>query len=321
MKKVSIIVAVYKVEKYLNRCIESIINQTYENIEIILVDDGSPDSCPILCDNWAKKDGRIKVIHKENGGLSDARNKGLEVATGEYVGFIDGDDEISSSMFEKLMKIVEENNAEIGICQFARFIDGSVPNYTIVDDCTIIDKDEALKEVLTEKIGNHICNKLFKRGLFDNTLFTKGVAYEDIFIFYKLLLKSKNIAITNSKLYGYMQRRDSITNNCTVKNVRDYIKANNTRYESLKNNKELRDYLNISMVKCGYILHVKAASTRDREFFFSDEMLTEYKKLKKTISLRNIKFYLEDSSFKTKVYKVLLLINRNLFFKLITRKN
>lgn len=321
MKKISIIVAVYNVEKYLDKCIESVVNQTYKDIEIILVDDGSPDNCPTMCDNWAKKDNRIKVIHKNNGGLSDARNKGLEMITGDYVGFVDGDDVISSKMYEKLLTLIEDNNAEISICQFARFPDGSVPNYTIVEDCTIRDRNEALKEVLAEKIGNHICNKLFKRELFSKTLFTKGVAYEDIFIFYKLLLKSNKIAITSSKLYGYMQREDSITNGCTVKNVKDYIKANNTRYESLKNNKELRDYLNISVVKCGYILHVKAASTRDREFFLSDEMLNEYKKLKKTISLRYIKSYFEESSFKTKVYKVLLLINRNLFFKLITRKN
>ena len=102
-EKISIIVPIYNVEKYLDRCIESIVGQTYKNLEIILIDDGSPDNCPQMCDEWAKKDDRIKVVHKENGGVSLARNKGMDIATGTYIGFVDSDDYIDKNMYEKLM--------------------------------------------------------------------------------------------------------------------------------------------------------------------------------------------------------------------------
>lgn len=320
MEKISIIVPVYKSEKYLDKCIESIVGQTYKNIEIIIVDDGSPDNCPKMCDEWAQKDNRIKVIHKENGGLSDARNKGIEIATGEYIGFVDSDDCISDKMYEKLLSMIINSDSDISMCQFARFKEGNSPDYTYLNDCVVKDKDTILKEVLIEKIGNHVCDKLFKRRLFNNNLFTKGVAYEDIFIFYKLVLCSNKIAMTNSKLYGYLQREDSITNHCTVKNVRDYINANNTRYEYLKNVKELEDYLNISMIKYVYVLHIKAVSTLDKEFFFSSEVLNEYHKVKKKIKLKYFKFHFSEGNFKTRVYKEILLLNRSLFWILMTRK-
>ena len=114
--KISVIVPVYKVEKYLNRCVQSIASQTYENLEIILVDDGSPDNCGVLCDEWVQKDSRIKVVHKENGGLSSARNAGVAVATGAYVGFVDSDDYIHPQMYEKLYEALVENGADISIC-------------------------------------------------------------------------------------------------------------------------------------------------------------------------------------------------------------
>lgn len=118
MVDVSIIVPVYKVEKYLDRCINSLVNQTLKNIEIILVDDGSPDSCPEMCEGWAKKDGRIKVIHKENQGLGHARNTGLSAATGEYIGFADSDDYVAEDMYEKLFSAAKSENADIAMCGF-----------------------------------------------------------------------------------------------------------------------------------------------------------------------------------------------------------
>jgi glycosyltransferase involved in cell wall biosynthesis len=126
MKKISIIVPVYKVEKYLDKCVESLVNQTYKNLEIILVDDGSPDECPKICDAWAKKDSRIKVSHKANGGLSEARNTGMDIATGDYIGFVDSDDYVSEEMYNILVKIIEENDADISACQESTFNDESI---------------------------------------------------------------------------------------------------------------------------------------------------------------------------------------------------
>ncbi len=113
MDLISVIVPVYKVEAYLNRCVESIVNQSYSNLEIILVDDGSPDRCPEMCDVWSQKDKRIKVIHKENGGLSDARNAGMAIATGTYIGFVDSDDWIDRDFYEKLLLTLKENHAQL----------------------------------------------------------------------------------------------------------------------------------------------------------------------------------------------------------------
>ena len=115
---ISVIIPVYKVEKYLDRCLESIVNQTYKNLEIILIDDGSPDNCPAICDEYAQKDSRIKVIHKANGGVSSARNKGIDVATGDYIGFVDSDDWIEPDMYETLIKNAEQYNSDISRCSY-----------------------------------------------------------------------------------------------------------------------------------------------------------------------------------------------------------
>ena len=114
---ISIIVPIYKTEKYLDRCIKSIINQTYKNLEVILVDDGSPDRCGVICDKWAQKDKRIKVIHKENGGVSDSRNAGLDIANGEYIGFVDSDDYIHKDFIKILYNLCKENNSDISVCE------------------------------------------------------------------------------------------------------------------------------------------------------------------------------------------------------------
>lgn len=321
MKKISIIVPVYKVEKYLDRCVESIVNQTYKNIEIILIDDGSPDNCPKMCDDWANKDERIKVVHKKNGGLSDARNKGLEVATGDYIGFVDSDDVISEKMYETLLLLIEKYECDISKCDFYRFNEGENPKFSIKEENDIFYSDEILKKILIDKMGNYVCNKLFKKEIFEDISFKNGVAYEDMGIFYKLVLKSSKMAVTKSELYGYMQRKDSITNGCSVKNVRDYMNAINARCNDLADNKELQRYLELSKIIGIYVYHIKAVSTKDKNFFFSNEMLDEYKVLKKLIKFKYLKAYLEDGNLKTKIYKIILLLNRNLFWKLMTRKS
>ena len=140
MPLISVIVPIYNVEKYLDRCVDSIINQTYKNLEIILVDDGSPDNCPQMCDDYAKKDSRIKVVHKENGGLSDARNVGMEVATGEYVSFIDSDDYISLDFYETLLETIVDNDSDIVECGVVKFYeDNSFDKYS--DDLKVTNYD------------------------------------------------------------------------------------------------------------------------------------------------------------------------------------
>ena len=150
MKKISIIVPVYKVESYLSRCIDSILAQTYQNFELILIDDGSPDCCGEICDNYAKKDDRIIIIHKPNGGLSSARNVGLDLATGDYIGFVDSDDYISINMYSDMIKLLEVNGLDIIICTTFMVKGDKVKGYGGDGRLTIYDKKEILKKSLAD---------------------------------------------------------------------------------------------------------------------------------------------------------------------------
>ena len=202
---ISVIVPIYNVEKYLNKCIESIINQSYSNLEIILVDDGSKDSSGIMCDSYILKDKRIKVIHKENGGLSDARNVGIDKAKGEYIVFIDSDDWIDEKMIEILYNIIKKNNSDISICDY--FLAYNEEIQTQKEDIEIINLSniEALKKIYDKDLG--VCmivawNKLYKRNLFkDDIRYPYGKIHEDEFTTYKLLYKAEKISYTKQKMY------------------------------------------------------------------------------------------------------------------------
>ena len=148
---ISVIVPVYKVEAYLDRCVQSIVDQTYRNLEIILVDDGSPDNCPAMCDAWAEKDSRIRVIHKENGGLSDARNAGMAVTAGEFVGFVDSDDSIAPEMYQMLLERMNADGSDIAACGVEMvFEDGSPARLLTKSGNCILNRDAAMEAVIRE---------------------------------------------------------------------------------------------------------------------------------------------------------------------------
>ena len=207
---ISIIVPIYKVETYLNRCIESITCQTYGNIEIILVDDGSPDNCPIVCDKWAKRDGRIKVIHKKNGGLSDARNAGIDIATGEYVLFVDADDYIEASLCEKVMEVMQP---EIDIISFGyrRVYDSHKETVTGDMSFELYDNEEAFQRYINRSPFTHMAwDKMYRRILFDGIRFINGRLAEDIAMTYLLFAKARKVGHLNNTLYSYYIRGNSI---------------------------------------------------------------------------------------------------------------
>lgn len=224
MKKVSkksplitIIVPIYKVEEYLDRCIESIINQTYENLEVILVDDGSPDNCPKMCDKWAKKDKRIKVIHKENGGLSDARNRGIENANGKYISFIDSDDWIENNMISTLYKFLVETSSDISTCKLISRKEFIKSENKVEEKSNY--KEFSRNEYLLKyfKIGSqetvyYACNKLFKSKLLSNNQFPVGLTSEDVLGTYKAILKADKIVEVDANLYNYFVNSNGITN-------------------------------------------------------------------------------------------------------------
>ena len=221
---ISIIVPVYNVEKYLERCVESIIGQTYKNIEIILVDDGSKDNSGKICDDFMKKDNRIKVIHKENGGLSDARNAGIEIAKGEYIGFVDSDDYIEKDMFETLYNLCKENDAEISMVSYYEYYNGKLIAVRKNEKIEKFDKIGAIKELLIDKkIQSYAWNKLFKRELSENIQFPTNKNFEDIATTLKLFEKANNFALLEEPKYFYLRRDDSIIGKRNYKTYKDYL--------------------------------------------------------------------------------------------------
>lgn len=241
---ISLIIPVYKVEKYLEKCIQSVINQTYENLQIILVDDGSPDNCGKICDEYAKKDHRIEVIHKSNGGLSDARNKGLEIAKGEYIGFVDSDDYIEADMYEVLYNLLKQYNADVSICNFYTVSQGKISIKNADNGINEYNRIEILKEILLDKnIQSYAWNKLYKKELFDEIKYPIGKKYEDIGTTFYLLEKCNKIVVTGKSEYYYINRQDSIVNNVTESTITDYIELIIQRYDYIEENiKELSSY-------------------------------------------------------------------------------
>lgn len=210
--RISVIVPVYKVEKYLDRCIRSIVGQTYQELEIILVDDGSLDNCPRMCDEWAEKDRRIKVIHKENGGLSSARNIGLDMAEGDYIAFVDSDDYIKPNMYEIMLRSAIETDADIACCGRIRISEKKQFDCFVLDEPTIFSGKEAIQQLLTGGcIDEASWDKLYKKELFDKRRFPLGEINEDLVPVVKILGECKKIVHVGKPYYYYCENWGSIT--------------------------------------------------------------------------------------------------------------
>ena len=224
MIRLSIIVPIYNMEKYLHRCVDSIINQTYENLEIILVDDGSKDLSPAICDEYASKDSRIKVIHKKNGGQGDARNFGIEQATGDYLGFIDSDDYVRPHMFESLLSLCVENNAQIAICEMYK--DENELKSDFAPQIKVLNKEEFYPLLLEDLISSHPCNKLFRADLFKGIRFPLRNSVDDMMIMPAIFDKCHEIVCTNEPLYFYyIGRADSVSNNRKTIHINSYERS------------------------------------------------------------------------------------------------
>ena len=258
---VSVIVPVYKVEKYIKKCLNSIINQTYKNLEIILVDDGSPDKCPEICDEYAKKDNRIMVIHKNNGGLSDARNAGLDIASGKYVTFIDSDDYIAVDYIEKLYRALVDNGADMSLCSFI-FVDDNCSVITerqndspIADEC--ISGLDIIKKLNQSHGGYYVVSvcKLYSIHLFDNLRFRLGKIHEDEFMIHHVLYRCKRVAAIAQPLYFYLQRSGSIMNEIIAYKQLDICEAFLDRAEFLEDKIDFYECAIWYLKACGFYSH------------------------------------------------------------------
>ena len=212
--KISIIVPIYNVENYLNQCINSLINQTYQNLEIILVDDGSTDSCPKICDEWREKNKIIQVIHKPNGGLSDARNVGINASTGEFIMFVDSDDFVNNNIVSDLYDLQRRTNADIACGGIYKYCNGQISNIyneIIRSEIVIFTGIEQLKNMLNSKTECSAWGKLYKRSSIGNNRFIKGRYNEDIIFLFSLYQDCTKIVYTNKRYYYYRDTARSIT--------------------------------------------------------------------------------------------------------------
>lgn len=235
---ISIIIPVYQVERYLNRCIESIVRQTHRNIEILLVDDGSIDHCPAMCDQWAEKDARIRVIHKENGGLSDARNAGLAIASGDYIGFVDSDDWVSPEMYERLLQAIRRDGSDIAACSVKMVWEDGIPDrlLTVCDNC-VMDRQAAQAALLQETtLKQPVWYKLYRRETVAGIFFEKGKFHEDVFWSYQVIGNAKRVSIIDHVGYYYWQRADSIMGEQYSLKRLDAMEAYCRRYGYIKAN-------------------------------------------------------------------------------------
>ena len=234
---ISIIIPIYKVEQYLRRCLDSVVNQTYANLDIILVDDGSPDNCPQICDDYAAKDNRIAVIHKKNGGLSDARNAGLDICKGKFISFVDSDDWIDLNYVKVLFDLLTATNTDISIGNFFK-TDGTKKAPTFPIQHRTLNPTEAIIYCTRGSSPAFAisCSKLYKKELFDNLRFPVGKYHEDEFTTYLLFYKSASIAYTSQVLYYYYSRETSIM---ATQHPYDALEAFEQSYLFFKEKKEL----------------------------------------------------------------------------------
>lgn len=300
---ISIVLPIYNVEKYLKKCVQTIINQTYTNIEIILVNDGSTDTSGKICDELKEIDNRIKVIHKENGGLSDARNVGLKYAKGKYISFIDSDDYISEEYVERLYNLLKDNGAQISICNFQRVDENqktiSINNITpgIISGRQALEKFNDSKFYPASVVA---WNKLYDIKLFENILYPFGKQHEDEYTTYKLYYISDKIAITSDILYYYRTVQTSIMNKNFNKKRLELIDALEERMAFLKEKGENKLY-ELALVEYESVLMIHYMNCKfyiDNSIEIQKEILTKFKnnykevmKSKECSIINKIKFF------------------------------
>lgn len=251
MPQISIIVPVYKVEQYLDRCVNSILSQTFTDFELILVDDGSPDRCPQMCDEWAKKDARIRVIHKENGGLSSARNAGLAIMQGKYVNFVDSDDWIEKDSLEYLLYLINKYNADFSFAEMIRVENENQYHGVSTEKEEILSQKEFLLrffKVNTQVNVQYAWAKLYKAELFEKVRYYEGITAEDVPAMFEVAILCEKIVYGSKIVYDYFINPNSITQSAFSEKNFDLLKAWDVVCEKAKENNCEQWILNLAHV-------------------------------------------------------------------------
>ncbi len=306
---ISVIVPIYNIEKYLSQCIDSILAQSYPDFELIMVDDGSPDSCGFVCDEYALKDPRIRVVHKKNGGLSDARNAGIEIAKGEYITFVDGDDVLHIDFLALLIDGMKSHDADVAVCKPLIFTD--VPVWGSVSGKTaILDRYQAMERIFLprpEWIIETAWGKLYRKEVVGQLRFPVGRQHEDVFTTYRFFYEARKLVLIDRKLYGYRTRGGSITNQPFRVQRLDAVEAGKEALEFVRENcpsllQQVRFYL---AVICLCLINQMALSG------YPDKAV--FKCLRKDIFKLCHPFRNRHLSYKQKIWLVVLKVNISLY--------
>lgn len=328
MKKlplISIIIPIYKVENYLNKCIESVVNQTYRSLEIILVDDGSPDNCPQICDEWAKKDDRIKVIHKENGGVSSARNAGLESAQSKYIMFVDPDDYIDIQMLEKMYEAIED--CDCVYCKYNNDVNGDIIKCDEVNISKLNQKDrlkffigdkttKKKNRIIKQSIMGSVWRILFKREIIEDLRFDTKLKYSEDFVFImNVFEKNPKIGYLDDFLYYYVFHNTSYSSSIRMSKIDNYLSII-PFIERLFNKKEYKKRLNYFYFSTALNIYF---ILRSNKLTFKDLDNKQLNFVKKNLVFSKFFDYCKfGDSFKHKILALLILLKLD---KLVLRKN
>ena len=313
---ISVIVPIYNAEKYLDKCIDSIVNQTYKNLEIILVDDGSPDHCPSICDKWAEKDSRIKVIHKENEGVSKARNTALDCMNGSYATFIDSDDFVSPDMLETMLTEALKEAADMVICGFNFVFYDTGKTEKVFCAEKLYTDNQILNSYISDDIRPEACAKLINRDVINHIRFDEGVGYaEDLLFNYYVLKQCKAVKCIEECLYYYVQSsgNSSTTAYMTDDRAKSY-NVTNIIVEDMRNS----DLYNVAVwrhVRTLYALISRVIKSNDNYFYdtYFNDMKNEILKYKKSVIFGNM------YTLKQKTATLLLSLSPVLFLKIMRR--
>lgn len=263
---VSIIVPVYKTEPYLAACLDSVLGQTVRDIEVVVIDDGSPDACPVLCDEYAARDSRVTVIHQPNGGRSAARNAGIAAAKGRWIGFVDSDDWIEPDMYETLLDAAERCDAQIAVCGRVEERDGK---QTVIayGKCEVLPSEKAIGELLRDvEVRSYLWDKLFRRELFEGIEFPLGRNYEDVSVVYRLFERTKCVVFVDKSMYHYVFHGLNIVTEESLTNRIDYWLAAKERFDVLaKSHPSYWHLLELDVMRVNLICWSLAWKARGRD--------------------------------------------------------
>ncbi|MDR1057650.1 MAG: glycosyltransferase [Coxiellaceae bacterium] len=304
---ISVIIPIYNADKYLIQCLDSVLNQTYSNIEVIVVNDGSTDKTGDICSKYEKKDSRISVIHKQKGGAAAARNAGLDIARGTFIGFVDSDDYIEPNFYQTLYEMIKLSNSDVSMVSYNQIKNKLSIPWANSNEIYLLEREEAIIQLLLDKkIQNYVWNKLYKREIFIGIRFPQSVIYDDINIMYRIMNKINYICCKDIPLYNYVYRDDSVINaNNHQKFVDELISIINRYDEIYIEHPNLQKYNSYSLILWATRLVTYMAIEND----FDDQFFREKLPLLKLVFEKNKHYIINNISYKKCIILLAMLLD------------